>query len=222
MPRPRLEHVRLALEELGPTFVKLGLVLSTRSICCRPEYLQELVKLQDAAPRSRQASPAARDRGESSGGSPRCSRRWTTRRSSRVDREAHAATLLDGADVVVKVRRTQVVEQIEDDLELLQDLPPAPRPLKRLRRRRVSASSASSRRPSAPRLDYLAEGRTAERFAGNFAGDDDVRIPHVYWGYDHLTRPHAAAPPRYQDQRSPQPSTRRASTGRNSPSLRPD
>ena len=70
-------------------------------------------------------------------------------------------------------------------------------------------------------LDYLAEGRTAERFAGNFAGDDDVRIPHVYWD---TTTSRVLTLQRLRGIKISdlQPSTRRASTGRSSPSARPD
>jgi ubiquinone biosynthesis protein len=49
-PYTQPEHVRMALEELGPTFIKLGLILSTRTDLLPPEYLAEFAKLQDAAP----------------------------------------------------------------------------------------------------------------------------------------------------------------------------
>ena len=49
-PYTQPEHLRLALEELGPTFIKLGQLLSTRADLLPPAYLAELAKLQDAAP----------------------------------------------------------------------------------------------------------------------------------------------------------------------------
>lgn len=89
--------------------------------------------------------------------------------------QAHAATLLDGAEVVVKVRRPSVVEQVEEDLAILQNL----------------AAAASRRWEFADHydlvglaqefaqtlrveLDYIREGHSAERFAANFAGDPAV------------------------------------------------
>jgi ubiquinone biosynthesis protein len=177
------EHVRLALEELGPTFVKLGQVLSTRSDLLPPEYLQELVKLQDAAPPLPPGLAGSVIEEE-------LGRTLSEVFASFDDAplaaasigEAHAATLLDGADVVVKVRRPQVVEQIEDDLELLQDLAArAERHWETAAEYDVVGLVGEFAQTLRAELDYLAEGRTAERFAGNFAGDDDVRIPHVYW-----------------------------------------
>ena len=96
--------------------------------------------------------------------------------------QAHLATLHDGTEVVVKVRRPQVNEVIETDLAILQNL------ANRVSRRweaaenynlpgLVSDFAVSLRRE----LDYLSEGKNAERFAANFAADPDVHIPRVFW-----------------------------------------
>ena len=176
------EEVRLALEELGPTFVKLGQVLSTRSDLLPPEYIAELTKLQDAAPpvpgdvvRGVIADELGRDPADvfaSYDPEPL---------AAASIGQAHAATLQDGTEVVVKIRRPGVVEQVEQDLEILQDL------AARAERHSKIAAEVDAvelvdefARTLRAELDYLTEGRNAERFAVNFDGDDEVQIPRVY------------------------------------------
>ena len=116
-------HLRRALEELGPTFIKLGQVLSTRPDLVPPRYEAELSLLQDSGPIA-----ATRDivvAIEAAFGRPI---------SAMFDRfddvaiaaasigQVHAATLRNGSDVVVKVCRPGVVEQVMVDLELLNRL----------------------------------------------------------------------------------------------------
>src|SRR4030088_2579938 len=114
---------RQALEELGPTFMKLGQVLSTRSDLLPPGYLSELARLQDAAPEV----PAEKVLGilESELGRPVgevftdfAPRPLATGSIG----QAHLAKLADGTEVVVKVRRPEAVARIEEDLHLLHRL----------------------------------------------------------------------------------------------------
>ena len=177
------QHVRLALEELGPTFVKLGQVLSTRPELLPPAYVTELALLQDSL--SPVPEPVIRQVLEAELGGPLESLFAAfdlTPLASASIGQAHAATLLDGTDVVVKVRRPGAVEQIEVDLEILQNL------AAQADRRWVEAAdydlpglAEEFARTLRGELDYLAEGRNAERFAENFAGDPGVRIPRVFW-----------------------------------------
>ncbi len=182
-PYTRPEHVRLALEQLGATFVKLGQILSTRSDLLRPEYQAELAKLQDGAPPV--AAEAIRNViAEELGQS--VDQAFATFElvplAAASIGQAHAATLHDGTEVVVKVRRPGVVEQITEDLEILRNL----------------AAHTSRRWDAAAdydlvglvdefaatlqgELDYLHEGRNAERFAVNFAKSGQVHIPRVFW-----------------------------------------
>jgi ubiquinone biosynthesis protein len=96
--------------------------------------------------------------------------------------QAHVATLLDGTEVVVKVRRPGVVEQVEEDLEILQQLAATAS-----RRWEIAdqydliglaQEFASSLRAE---LDYVREGHNAERFAHNFSGDTTVHLPRIFW-----------------------------------------
>lgn len=182
-PYTQPEHVRLALEQLGATFVKLGQILSTRPDLLPADYQTELAKLQDAVPavsadavRELIVRELGRDPEEAF-----ASFEITPLAAASIG-QAHAATLPDGTEVVVKVRRPGVVEQIEEDLEILHNL----------------AAHASRHWPAAgdydiveladefaqtlrAEVDYLREGRNAERFAANFAEDPGVHVPRVFW-----------------------------------------
>jgi ubiquinone biosynthesis protein len=182
-PLSRPEHVRLALEELGPTFIKLGQILSTRADLLPPAYQAELAKLQDAAPAVRPQIVTSVIEAEFGRPVSSVFRYFDeTPLAAASIGQVHAAELMDGTPVVVKVQRPGVVQQIELDLQILHNL----------------ATTASRRWPLAEEYsvvglvqefaqtlraetDYLREGRNAERFAANFAGDDTVHFPRVFW-----------------------------------------
>jgi ubiquinone biosynthesis protein len=178
------ERVRLAFEELGPTFIKLGQILSTRADILPSEYIAELAKLQDQAPPVEGALIEEIIVQEL--GCP-LEKVFATFDPMPVAAasigQAHAATLLSGEEVIVKVRRPGVVEQVEEDLEILQNLA-----MTASRRWEVAdhydlpglvQEFAHTLRTE---LDYIREGRNAERFAVNCAGDPlDIHIPRIYW-----------------------------------------
>jgi ubiquinone biosynthesis protein len=113
----------MALEDLGATFVKLGQILSTRPDLMPPDYQAELAKLQDAAPPV--PSEAVQELLiEELGGTPeKVFAAFDEKPLAAASiGQAHAATLEDGTEVVVKVRRPGVVEQVEEDLQILQNL----------------------------------------------------------------------------------------------------
>jgi ubiquinone biosynthesis protein len=113
-------RVRAALEELGPTFVKLGQLLSGRSDLVTASYRQELGRLRDHV--QPVSSAAVRDQIEQSLGRPvpesYASFEWEPLASASVG-QVHAAVLPDGSAVVVKIRRPGICAQIEADLDLL-------------------------------------------------------------------------------------------------------
>jgi ubiquinone biosynthesis protein len=177
------EHLRLALEELGPTFVKLGQLLSTRPDLLPQGYLNELAKLQDAlapVPASVIVDLVTQELGappeqvfESFDLVPL---------ASASIGQAHAATLHDGTEVVVKVRRPGSVERIDEDLEILQNFAAqANRRWKEAADYDLSGLAEEFSRTLRAELDYLAEGRNAEHFAENFADNAGVHIPKVHW-----------------------------------------
>lgn len=182
-PYTRPEHLRLALEELGAAFIKLGQILSTRADLLPPEYQAELAKLQDAAPPV--PADAIRDTLLAELGRPVeevfATFDFQPLAAGSIG-QAHAATLADGADVVVKVRRPGVVEQVEQDLDILQRLAAtAARRWELADRYDVVGLAREFAETLRAELDYIGEGRNAERFAANFAGNPDIHIPRVFW-----------------------------------------
>jgi ubiquinone biosynthesis protein len=184
--RPPPEDLRLALEELGPTFVKLGQVLSTRADLLPPEYRTEFAKLQD------QVAPIPAEvvqeilAEELHGGVEEAFARFESEPVAAASiGQAHAAALLrDGTEVIVKVQRPGVVEEIQQDLEIVQNL------AARASRRWQAAATydlvglaEEFGQSLLAEVDYLQEGRNAERFKTNFADEPAVQIPRVFWEF---------------------------------------
>jgi ubiquinone biosynthesis protein len=182
-PYTRPEHLRMALEELGAAFIKLGQILSTRADLLAPDYQAELARLQDAAP------PVPWDLVQqglvAELGHPLeevFNRFDPAPLAAASIGQAHSATLPDGSEAVVKVRRPGVVEQIEEDLEILQNLAAAASRRWELADQYDLVGLAQEfAQTLRAELDYIREGRNAERFAANFAGESAVHIPRVYW-----------------------------------------
>ena len=182
-PYATAEHLRLALEELGPVFIKLGQLLSTRSDLLPPEYLAELAKLQDGTPPVDSAVIREVIRQELGGEPEELFQDFDLRPlASASIGQAHAAILLDGTAVVVKVRRPAAAAQVEEDLEILQNLAAwSDRHSDVARGYDLPGLVEEFARTLRFELDYLHEARNAERFAVNFADDPAVHIPEVRW-----------------------------------------
>ena len=178
----RGERLRAVLVELGPTYVKLGQVLSTRPDLIPPDICADLEALQDHVPpvRSEEATRVILDEL----GRPPSELFATfdeTPVASASISQVHRATLEDGADVAVKVQRPGIATVIEADIELLGAVAewivargirtPGFDPVGTVRE-----FARSMRRE----LDFLHEARTAERFARNFSECDFVRFPAVH------------------------------------------
>ncbi|MCC7021723.1 MAG: AarF/ABC1/UbiB kinase family protein [Thermomicrobiales bacterium] len=182
-PYTRPDHLRLALEELGTTAIKLGQILSTRADLLPPAYAAELAKLRDRVP----PVPAATIRQviEREFDQPIAAifaRFADDPLATASIGQVHTARLMSGEDVVVKVQKPGVDEQVEVDLRLLLDAA-------RLAQRQsplgrdydlvaIAEEVAWTLRGE---LDYEQEGRNADAFRRQFAGNRDVVIPTVYW-----------------------------------------
>ncbi|MGG6264385.1 ABC1 kinase family protein [Leptolyngbya sp. AN03gr2] len=182
-PYTQPEHIRMAFEELGPTFIKLGQILSTRADLLTPEYQAEFAKLQD------QALPvltnAMEDILAEELGKPINAVFATfdpTPIAAASIGQVYTATLHDGTEVVVKVRRPGIVEQVEEDLEILQNLAVSASYRWELAKQYdVIGLAQEFAQTLRSELDYLREGRNAERFAKNFAHNPNVHIPRIFW-----------------------------------------
>ena len=184
----RGQHLRDVLDELGPTFVKFGQLLSTRPDIVPPDIVVELRSLQDDV-RPFPFEQAERVIEEELGNT--LERLFVDFEPAPVAAasigQVHRATLPNGRRVAVKVQRPGAPRQIEADLGLLEQAAKLAR--ERIRafdfvdtRQLVDEFARSIRKE----LDYRQEGRNAQNFHRNFAGHPHVRVPKVYWQY---TRP---------------------------------
>ena len=178
-------RVRLAFEELGPTFIKLGQILSTRVDMFAPEWINEFEKLQNTVPPIPEAQLAPYLQ-QVLGQAPEtlfASFDMAPIGSASIA-QVHRATLHDGSEVVIKLRRPGIVQKVDADLRILEHLahlielefPDA-------RRFMPSDIVAQFARSLKRELDRAAEARNMERFARDFADDPYIRIPRVYWEY---------------------------------------
>ncbi|WP_445153764.1 ABC1 kinase family protein [Arthrobacter sp. Hor0625] len=183
---PLPARIRLALEDLGTVYVKFGQIASTRPDILPADYAAELARLQDDSP----PVPVAGIRhviAEELG--PRAEPLLATLHEEPLATgsigQVHEATVPAAggpADVVVKVRRPGVVAQVNEDLEVMAELARrAERASAAVAGYHVAALVEEFSQTLRAELDYLQEGRNAEQFADNFAGDDRVHIPRVYW-----------------------------------------
>ena len=176
---------RLALEELGPTFVKLGQILAGRADLFGPEYIAEFEKLHSNVP----PVPFEQLRAqltEDLGGEPESlfAHFETEPLAAASIAQVHRARLHDGTEVVVKVRRPGIVDVIEADLRLLDRLAvlaetelPQMRPYRP--RQLVREFSRSLRRE----LDLASECRNAERIGANLVALPWIVVPRVHWSF---------------------------------------
>ena len=181
----RGQHLREVFEELGPTFVKFGQLLSTRPDVVPPDIIAELRPLQDDV-RPFPFAEAERVIEEDLGNS-------IARLFLDFDEEpvaaasigqVHRATLPNGKDVAVKVQRPDAARQIDADVTLMYQA------AKLVKERVRSLDFIDARglvdefaRQLRQELDYRLEARNAQAFHRNFAGDPNVRVPKVYWQY---------------------------------------
>jgi ubiquinone biosynthesis protein len=181
----RGQRLRAMLDELGPTFVKFGQLLSTRPDVVPPDIVFELRNLQDAVtpfPAEEAEQTIEEELGLTVAQLFLDFEREPIAAASIG--QVHRATLPNGKPVVVKVQRPDAPRQIEADLELMYQAA-------RLTRDRVKALAFVDTgalvdefaRTIRQELDYRTEARNAEQFHRNFAGHPHVKVPKVYWRY---------------------------------------
>ena len=182
---PTPVRVRRALEEMGPSFVKLGQVLATRVDLFAPEWIAEFSKLQSQAPEV----PYAEIRQqliEDLGAPPEEVFAWLdpVPLAAASIAQVHRARLHDGTEVVVKVRRPGIRPVVEADMRLLQRAAEAMEGrFEELRQFQPSAMVRQFKQSLARELDLAAECRNAERIAASFEGSAEIVVPGVHWDY---------------------------------------
>ncbi|MBN1246241.1 MAG: AarF/ABC1/UbiB kinase family protein [Anaerolineae bacterium] len=190
-PLPKRERASLpfqfrqALEELGPAFVKLGQVLSTRPDLLPPDYIVELTKLQDEVP------PV---------GWPEIEQVLISELGRPLDEifveintqplaaaslaQVHLAKLRTHERVALKIQRPNILRTLRTDLEIIHDIAEYAQshtPLGHVYNLEEIAEDFADTLNR--ELDYVAEGRNADRFRRNFADEPGVYIPAVHWDY---------------------------------------
>jgi ubiquinone biosynthesis protein len=181
----RGRRLRETLDELGPTFVKFGQLLSTRPDIVPPDIVVELQKLQDDVTPIPYAEVERVIREELGVTIEQAFLEFDEQPTAAASiGQVHRALLPNGERVAVKVQRPNAQRQIESDIALLFQAA-------RLAKERVRALDFIDAeqvvdefaRSIRSELDYRAEARNAEAFRRNFAGHEEVRIPRVYWTY---------------------------------------
>ncbi len=177
------ERMRLALEELGPSFIKLGQLLSTRPDVLPQSYITEFAKLQDMVPSFSFEEVRNQIRAELGGEIEELfSCVETDPIAAASIAQVHRARLASGEAVVVKVRRPAIVELVETDIDVLMGLA-------LLAERHLPGSDIYDpvglvrefARTIRREMDFSREGHTIEKIAANFAGDKTLYFPKVFW-----------------------------------------
>jgi len=177
------QRLRMAMEELGPTFIKLGQVLSTRPDLIPKDYAQEFIRLQDKVPPV--DIKAVQQQLFHQLGRPMevlfAAFEPVPLAAASVG-QVHRARLHSGEDVVVKIQRPGIATVIETDLDILMALA-------YLVENHLPAGLVADpiavvrefRRVIRRELDFTREARTIDRFAANFKDNETVIIPCVHW-----------------------------------------
>ena len=178
------ERIRLALEELGPTFVKFGQIMSTRTELLPPEMIDELKKLQDHA----KPLPFSEVRAVIEANCPFCDEWFSkideTPVASASIAQVHSAFLKDGTRVALKIQRPGIGEIIETDIDILRSIA-----------ERIDTVFPETRMYNpvgmvddfahqiVKELDFTRDARNADRMARNFRDVPFIRFPKIYWEY---------------------------------------
>lgn len=179
------ERIRLVLEDLGPTFVKLGQLASTRSDLLPEPIIRELIKLQDQVPPfSSESAKGIIEQELDDAIEDIFSWFEESPIAAASIGQVHLAKLKTGEDVAVKVQRPGALQMVVRDLEILRDLTALAEKrwvwVKQYQIARLVEEFASSMRAE---LDYTQEGRNAEKIALQFQNDETVCIPRIFWQY---------------------------------------
>ena len=179
------QRLRLAMEELGPTFIKLGQLLSTRPDVLGQEYIQEFSKLQDKVPAVSVEKVKEQIQRELGYPADELFAEFSEQPLAAASiAQVHRGKLKSGEEVVFKVRRPGITKIVETDIDVLMGLA-------YLIEQHVPAIAIYDpiglvkefRRSILRELDFTREGRTVDRFAVNFTDNPTVYIPKIYWDY---------------------------------------
>lgn len=178
---PPPERVRKTFERLGPTFIKFGQILAQRPDVVPEAYIKELEKLEDAVP---EFDPEiAKDIIEEDLGPlhETFAEFKDEPLAAASIAQVHRATLHDGTEVVVKVRRPGIKEQMQKDLDILQFLARVgAKHVKTLEQMHLGKVAKEFARWTTDELDLKQEGRNANIIRDNLQDEKRLKIPEIY------------------------------------------
>lgn len=178
----REERIRMALEDLGPTFVKLGQILSTRPDLVPVSLIHELSKLQDDVPPFPASQVTAIIESELSMSVADVFERFDTIPYAAASiGQVHRARFKTGEEVIVKVQRPNIKQMIEVDLEILLHLATlVERHIEDWEIYRPTRIVEEFARVIEKEIDYTVEASYAERFARQFIGNHTIYVPRIF------------------------------------------
>jgi ubiquinone biosynthesis protein len=176
-------RVRLALEELGPTYIKLGQILATRRDILTDDWVRAFEQLQSGAPTlpfEQLRKPLEEALGEPI--ETAFLQFNTVPLAAASVAQVHRATLTSGQEVVVKIRRPDIRTKMEADLRLIRHLAMlAEHNSAEVRRFKPQALVEQLARDILDELDFTREGQNADALRRDFAGDDRIIVPFIHW-----------------------------------------
>ncbi len=178
----RAERVRMACEELGPTYIKLGQILSTRPDLVQVDFIKELSKLQDNVPSS-PFSEVSKIIESELGAPPEDIFDFFEKAplASASIGQVYRATLKDGEEVAVKVQRPGIKKIIEVDLEIMLHLATLmERHIEEMSLHQPVKIVEEFARTLEREIDYTIEATNMERIARNFLNDLTIYVPKVF------------------------------------------
>lgn len=179
------QRLVLMLEELGPTFIKLGQILSTRPDILPREYIEELAKLQDDVESVDFKKIKFEIEDEFGQKIDELFLYFKTEPIAAASiGQVHKAALKDGKNVVVKVKRPGIDKVVKTDLAILLNIARlAEKKIPEIRMYEPVEKIMEFAENLKKELDYTHEGWNIERFKQNFAKDDTIYAPEVFWDY---------------------------------------
>ncbi|MCK4528600.1 hypothetical protein KAW18_14615 [candidate division WOR-3 bacterium] len=177
------ERLRLAFEELGPTFVKFGQLLSVRADILPPDFIRELSKLQDeVAPIPFEMIKSVVEEELKFPIETLFNSFDRKPIASASLAQVYRAITKEGAEVVVKIQRPNVKEIIYTDLSIMETIAGwIEREIREAREYEPLAKVKEIGKNLKSELNFTNEGRSVDRFRTNFKDDESILIPQMYW-----------------------------------------
>jgi ubiquinone biosynthesis protein len=182
---PSPPRIRCVLEELGPSFIKLGQLMSTRADIFPAEYVEEFTKLQDQVPPVPFSDIKRVIEQELRRPLEEIFEEFTPKSMAAASvAQVHLAKLFSGEEIAVKVIRPDIDKEIRKDIRLMYSMAKRAEKISEIARVIGAINLVKEfERVIFKELDMFIEAGNIEKFANNFKSDDEIYIPEVYWDY---------------------------------------